>query len=161
MSLEEQQKFLDSLDSIGVTEARLQRLNAAYARTTREQLIKVVEHLEKEGFVHVTTITAVDMIENFDIVYHLRNTGFALNLKVAVPKDDPKIPTITGVLPGASLYEREVNDLMGVFPEGHPNPARLILDYDWPEGVHPLRKDETIESLREKADKAIEEMEDE
>lgn len=161
MSLEEQQEFLDSLEELGVTERRLQRLNAAYARTTREKLLKVVAHLEKEGFVHITTITAVDMIDNFDIVYHLRNIGFALNLKVAVPKDDPKIPSITGILPGAILYEREVNDLMGVFPEGHPNPARLILDYDWPEGLYPLRKENSIESLREKADKAIEEMENE
>lgn len=161
MSIEEQQKFLDSLSDVGVTEARLQRLNAAYARTTREDLLKVVEHLKNEGFVHVTTITAVDKIENYEIVYHLRNVGFALNLKVAVPKDDPKVPSITGILAGANLYEREVNDLMGVFPEGHPNPARLILDYDWPEGLHPLRKENSIQSLREKADKAIEEMEDE
>ena len=155
MSLEEQQEFLDSLEELGVTEARLQRLNAAYARTTRESLLKVVEHLSGEGFVHITTITAVDMIENYDIVYHLRNVGFAFNLKVAVPKDDPKIPSVTGIQAGANLYEREVNDLMGIFPEGHPNPARLILDYDWPEGLHPLRKEESIESLREKADKAL------
>jgi NADH:ubiquinone oxidoreductase subunit C len=161
MSMEEQQKYLDGLEGIGVTEARLQRVNAAYARTSREKLLDVVEHLKNDGFVHITTITAVDTIEQYDIVYHLRNQGFALNLKVAVPKDDPKIPTITGVLPGANLYEREVNDIMGVFPEGHPNPARLILDYDWPEGVYPLRKEETIQSLREKADKAIEEMKDE
>jgi len=161
MSLEEQQEFLDSLSKLGVTDTRLQRLNSAFVRTTREKLLEVMEYLEKEGFVHITTITAVDLIENFDVVYHLRNYGFALNLKVSVPKDDPKIPTITGILPGATLYEREVNDLMGIFPEGHPNPARLILDYDWPEGLYPLRKENSIQSLREKADKAIEEMEDE
>ena len=161
MSIEEQQKFLDSLADVGVTEARLQRVNAAYVTTTREDLLKVVEHLKNEGFVHVTTITAVDRIENYEIVYHLRNYGFALNLKVGVPKENPKVPSITGILAGANLYEREVNDLMGVFPEGHPNPARLILDYDWPEGLHPLRKENSIQSLREKADKAIEEMEDE
>ncbi len=161
MSLEEQQKYLDSLDAIGVSEARLQRLNTAYARTTRDKLVEVVEKLKNDGFVHITTITAVDTVEQYDIVYHLRKEGFALNLKVAVPKDDPTIPTVTGVLPGANLYEREVNDIMGVFPEGHPNPARLILDYDWPEGLYPLRKENSIPSLREKADKAIEEMEDE
>jgi NADH:ubiquinone oxidoreductase subunit C len=161
MSLEEQQDFLDTLGNKGVTDIRLQRLNAAYARTTREKLLEVVEHLRDEGFEHITTITAVDTLESYDIVYHLRNQGFALNLKVGVPKDDPKIPSVTGILPGANLYEREVNDLMGVFPEGHPNPARIILDYDWPEGVHPLRKEETIQSLREKADKALEDKEDE
>jgi len=160
MSIEEQQKFLISLEKKGVYETRLQRLNAGYARTSRENLLNTIEYLKKEGFDHVTTITAVDTIDNYDVVYHLRNQGFALNLKVAVPKEDPKIPSITGIQPGASLYEREVNDLMGIFPEGHPNPARLILDYDWPEGVYPLRKEETIQALKEKADKAMEEKEE-
>ncbi|MBE0633004.1 NADH-quinone oxidoreductase subunit C [Candidatus Bathyarchaeota archaeon] len=161
MSIEEQQKFLESLNEVGVTEAKLRRLNTAYAKTSRDKLLKVVEHLKDKGFVHITTITAVDMLEYYDIVYHLRNQGFALNLKVAVPKDDPKIPSVTGILAGANLYEREINDLMGVFPEGHPNPARIMLDYDWPEGLHPLRKEETIEGLREKADKAIGDLENE
>ena len=161
MNIEEQQKFVETLGNMGLTETRLQRLNAAYAKTSREKLIEVMSYLKDQGFVHVTTITAVDYPENYEIVYHLRNQGFALNLKVPVPKDDPKIPSISSVLPGANLYEREVNDLMGVFPEGHPNPARLILDYDWPEGLYPLRKEETIEGLREKANKALEEIENE
>jgi len=161
VNMEKQQRFVESLKDIGLFETRLQRLNTAYARTSREKLLEVMKQLKEKGFVHITTITAVDMIENYDIVYHLRKEGFALNLKVAVPKDDPKIPSITSILPGANLYEREVNDLMGVFPEGHPNPTRLILDYDWPEGVYPLRKEETIESLREKADKALEAKNDE
>lgn len=159
--MKEQQRFLETLGEKGVSDARLQRLNAAYAGTTRENLLEVMKHLYEEGFNHITTITAVDYKEHFEIIYHLRNQGFALNLKVQVPKDDPKIPSVTGIQPGATLYEREVNDLMGVFPEGHPNPARLLLDYDWPEGLHPLRKKETIEGLREKADKALGEQEDE
>lgn len=161
MSIEEQQKFLEALEEKGVSEARLKRLNAAYVSTSREKLLEVMGYLYGEGFNHITTITAVDKKENYELVYHLRNQGFALNLKVTVPKDDPKIPSVTGIQAGANLYEREVNDLMGIFPEGHPNPARLILDYDWPEGLHPLRKEESIESLREKADKAIGELENE
>ena len=161
MSIEEQQKFLDTLEEKGASDIKLQRLNTAYVNTSREKLLEVMEHLYGEGFTHITTITAVDKPENYEVVYHLRNQGFALNLKVAVPKDDPKIPSVTGIQAGANLYEREVNDLMGVFPEGHPNPARLILDYDWPEGLYPLRKEESIESLREKADKALGELENE
>ena len=161
MSIEEQQKFLDQLGGKGISEARLPRVNTAYGRTTREKLLEVIEYMFGEGFDHITTITAVDKVEDFELVYHLRNQGFAFNLKVTVPKDDPKIPSITGIQAGATMYEREVNDLMGIFPEGHPNPARLILDYDWPEGLHPLRKEESIESLREKADKAIGEIENE
>ncbi|MHC5035633.1 MAG: NADH-quinone oxidoreductase subunit C [Planctomycetota bacterium] len=37
--------------------------------------------------------------------------------------------------------EREMNDLLGIVFEGHPDPRRLILADDWPEGVYPLRRD--------------------
>jgi NADH-quinone oxidoreductase subunit C len=116
-----------------------------------------VQYLKDQGFVHCTTISAVDYPDNYEMVYHLRNMGFSINLKVAIPKNDPKVPSIVDIIAGANFYEREANDLMGIFPEGHPNPARILLDYDWPEGLHPLRKEETLESIREKADAAMEE----
>jgi Ni,Fe-hydrogenase III large subunit len=31
--------------------------------------------------------------------------------------------------------------MLGLIPEGHPDPRRLVLHDDWPEGVYPLRKD--------------------
>ena len=157
MSMEEQTKFLLELRSHGISDIVHPLFNRAYIRTTRENLRGVVQHLKDQGFVHITTITAVDYPENYEMVYHLRNMGFSLNLKVAIPKDDPKVPSITDIIEGANLYEREANDLMGIFPEGHPNPVRLILDYDWPDGLYPLRKEETLESIREKADAAMEE----
>jgi len=38
------------------------------------------------------------------------------------------------------LYERELLDLLGITPRGHPDPRRLVLPDDWP-GGYPLRKD--------------------
>ena len=157
MSMETQSKFLTELMNHGMSDIVHPFFNKAYARTISEKLRTVIQHLKDQGFVHITTITAVDYPENYEMVYHMRNMGFSLNLKVAVPKDDPKVPSITDIIEGANLFEREANDLMGIFPEGHPNPARLILDYDWPEGLYPLRKEETLESIREKADAAMEE----
>ena len=43
--------------------------------------------------------------------------------------------------PNAGWSEREYMDLLGMKFTGHPNPKRLILADDWPEGVYPLRKD--------------------
>ena len=157
MSMEEQAKFLAELENHGMTEIVHPFFNRAYVRTTREKIREVAQHLKDQGFVHCTTVTAVDYPDNYEMVYHLRNIGFSINIKVAIPKDDPKVPSIADILAGANLPEREANDLMGIFPEGHPNPAPLILDYDWPEGVYPLRKEETLESIREKADAAMEE----
>ncbi len=156
MSFEEQNKIIENLNKKfpeAVTGTKLPRIYRAFATVKRENLREVVKYLKEEhGFTHVTTITGVDMPDSYEVVYHLRSSGFNLNLKVKVPKDDPKVPSIIEILNGAVLYEREVNDLLGVYPEGHPNPARLILAYDWPEGVHPLRKEWDIQSLREKVD---------
>jgi Ni,Fe-hydrogenase III large subunit len=44
-------------------------------------------------------------------------------------------------VPAAHWYEREVQDLLGLVPLGHPDPRRLVLHDDWPDGIHPLRKD--------------------
>ncbi|MBX6762172.1 MAG: NADH-quinone oxidoreductase subunit C [Rubrobacteraceae bacterium] len=43
-------------------------------------------------------------------------------------------------LPAADWPEREMKDLFGLTPSGHPHPERLVLPEGWPEGEHPLRK---------------------
>lgn len=62
-------------------------------------------------------------------------------LDASVEESDPRIDSITGIVPGANWAEREFRDAIGVRPEGHPDPRRLLLADDWPEGVFPLRKD--------------------
>ena len=64
-----------------------------------------------------------------------------LALHAEVDEDDPRIPSITNVVPGASWAEREFRDMVGVVPEGHPDPRRLVLADDWPEDLYPLRWD--------------------
>ena len=157
MSIEEQMKVVDELvakfGESKVSNTKVPRLNRAFATVDRDAIREVVAYTkEKQGFAHITTITGVDWPDNYELVYHLRNGGFSLSLKVTVPKEDPVVPSISDIHLGAVLYEREVNDLFGVFPEGHPNPKRLILADDWPEGVYPLRKEWDVQSLREKVD---------
>lgn len=62
-------------------------------------------------------------------------------LESPVAEEDLRIASITGVVPGANWAEREYRDAIGVHPEGHPDPRRLLLADDWPEGVYPLRRD--------------------
>ncbi len=52
-----------------------------------------------------------------------------------------KIPSITPVIPAAAWAEREFRDVIGVEPEGHPDPRRLVVPDDWPAGTYPLRRD--------------------
>lgn len=60
---------------------------------------------------------------------------------VSVSPDDPRVDSITDVVPAANWAEREIRDMFGIEPVGHHYPKRLILPDGWPEGVYPLRKD--------------------
>ncbi len=62
-------------------------------------------------------------------------------LRSSAPAGDPVFESITPAIPSAGWTEREYRDLLGMTFTGHPKPKRLILADDWPDGVHPLRKD--------------------
>ncbi len=93
-------------------------------------------------FSYLTSITAVDYIEHFELVYHLlsmrHNQSVVLKTRV-YGRDEPSAPSVTSVWRGADLQEREIWDLMGVRFEGHPNMKRVLLWEGFP--GHPLRKD--------------------
>ena len=77
----------------------------------------------------------------FTVFYHLisldRNED--LRIKVALPENDARTPSLTSVWPVANWYEREGFDMFGVDFEGHPNQYRILTPPLW-EG-HPLRKE--------------------
>ncbi len=84
----------------------------------------------------------------FEVVYNLYSmpdsrTGTGRNrrifLKVQAPENDPVVPTVTGVYPGANFPEREVYDMFGIKFSGHPDLRRILMSDDWV--GHPQRKD--------------------
>lgn len=68
-----------------------------------------------------------------------------LIVQIRVEENDPRFPSLTPLLPQANWQEREVQDLLGLVAEGHPDPRRLVLHEDWPERLFPLRKDFKVE----------------
>ena len=62
-------------------------------------------------------------------------------VKTQIDAAAPSIQSIASLIPGANWAERECHDMLGIEFIGHPDSRRLILADDWPEGVHPLRKD--------------------
>jgi NADH:ubiquinone oxidoreductase subunit C len=94
------------------------------------------------GARQICTITGLDGETYMDVIYHLATTdGILINLRTKTPRSDPHLDTITGVFPGAVLYERELADLLGITVSGLPEGERYPLPEDWPEGEYPLRKD--------------------
>jgi Ni,Fe-hydrogenase III large subunit/Ni,Fe-hydrogenase III component G len=77
----------------------------------------------------------------FRLAYVFSTGGRWLSVETDIDADRPIFPSVTPRLPAAHWYEREVHDLFGLVPEGHPDPRRLVLHETWPSGVHPLRKD--------------------
>lgn len=77
-------------------------------------------------------------------MYHIFNhegEGKYIVVKVSAPENDVWVPSITPEIPGANWAEREAYDMVGIVFRGHPEPKRLILPDDWPDGVFPLRKE--------------------
>jgi len=107
----------------------------------RNDLIKTVNILSSElNINHLSTITARDTGKEIEILYHFLLNGVVITIRTMCPKDDPTIDSIVHIFPGAVLYERELNDILGVVPKGHPDLRRLVLPDDWV-GGYPLRKD--------------------
>lgn len=56
--------------------------------------------------------------------------------------DEPwELPSLVPVTPAAAWYEREMHDLFGIIPTGHPDLRPLVLHENWSEGFFPLCKD--------------------
>ncbi|WP_064607958.1 hydrogenase large subunit [Photobacterium sp. J15] len=64
-----------------------------------------------------------------------------VTVKVLVDAQSQEFISITPYIPAAVWGEREVRDMYGLHPVGLPDERRLVLPDDWPEDLHPLRKD--------------------
>ena len=112
-----------------------------YVSIPRIELTKTVSIIASElGAQHLSTITALDTGNVFEIMYHFLIDGIVVTVRTTIPRDDPTIDSIITIFPGAVLYEREIHDILGIVPTGHPDLRRLVLPEDWV-GGYPLRKD--------------------
>ena len=109
-----------------------------------DKLLEVAKFIRDElGYDYLSSVTGVDYQPEgkMEVVYHAFKTigGPALVFKVQVPRDQPVVPSLVSIYPGADFQERETWDLLGIRFEGHPD-LRRILMWDGFAG-HPLRKD--------------------
>ena len=101
---------------------------------------------DKYDFELLSAMTAIDFLPQtsprYHVIYQLTSLARNLSLQLRVPLDDgdPHIPTATGVYDVANWRERELRDMFGIIPDGHPDLRILLLPEGW-EDKHPLRKD--------------------
>lgn len=134
---------------------RIQRERRIWLQVPPSELVAVLEFAKNElKFVEFCTMTGLDREESLAFIYHVaqERTGIILNIKIATPKEDPVIQTVTHLFPSAELAEREVEDLLGAKVNGLRPGPRYPLPDDWPQGEYPLRKDWKVPATREEAE---------
>jgi NADH-quinone oxidoreductase subunit C len=105
------------------------------------------------GCTYFDWMSAVDgLAEGFFVLCHLAapRTGGVdhLLLRTRVPREQPRLPTLSGVFAGARWHERETAEMFGIAftggPAEDPDATRLLLPEQF-EG-HPLRKEFVLAS---------------
>jgi len=141
-------------------DVRVQKRRRVFATVIPSALRDAVEFAkDRFNMQHISTITGIDAGKDVGVYYHLmgKNEGdpseITLSLRVNTPKTEPRLPTVTHLIPGASFYEREVHDLFGVVFEDHPDLSPLLLPEGWPAKVYPLRKECTVDYIRSEISK--------
>ncbi|HXX40429.1 MAG TPA: NADH-quinone oxidoreductase subunit C [bacterium] len=124
------------------------RYHAASFEASRQEIVDVCRWLRDNPEFDMAVleyVSAVDLPDRFDVVYHLVSLTRSHNvtLKVPVPKGDAHLPSVVGIWRGADWHERETYDLFGIAFDGHPDLRRIMMSEDWK--GHPLRKDYVYE----------------
>ena len=87
-------------------------------------------------------LAGVDTGTHMQVVYHLWSSTTPDWLRViadGMPRDDPRVPSLTGLWPGAEWMEREAYDMFGIIFEGNRDLRRIYMPPDYTS--FPLRKD--------------------
>lgn len=123
-----------------------------YITIAKEDIKEVSRFMFEDCKARFIVISGLDTPDGFESLYHFDfdSIGTVVTFKVLIPRSNPEIDSITPIIPGANFIERELYDLLGIKFTGHPDPRRLLLSDDWPEGVHPLRTDMTTDGKKKK-----------
>jgi NADH-quinone oxidoreductase subunit C len=122
-----------------------QRHDETEIRVGPADLIEVLRELHDDpelDFVVLADLAGVDTGASMQTIYHLwsRTTGDWLRVIADdMPRDDPRVPSVTGLWPGAEWMEREAYDMFGIVFEGNRDLRRIYMPPEYTS--FPLRKD--------------------
>ena len=122
-----------------------QRHDETEIRIGPADLTEVMTALHDEpdlAFEVLADLAGVDTGTHMQVAYHLWSATTPDWLRViadGLPRDNPRIPTLTGLWPGAEWMERETYDMFGIIFEGNRDLRRIYMPPDYTS--FPLRKD--------------------
>jgi len=116
----------------------------AALEVTPQAIRATLARLRDKGFNFLASVHGVDYYPQeprLGVHYELLDMKALdrLTVKLRVPTDDPRVPSVTPDWPTADHQEREVFDMFGVVFDGHPDLRRILMPEDY-EGF-PQRRD--------------------
>lgn len=122
-------------------------LGVEVVKVDRDFLLPFCTALYAYGFNYLQCQCAYDTGPGGELVslYHLIKVSDnadrpeELRVKVFLPRDDARVPSVYWIWKTADWQERESYDMYGIVYEGHPNLKRILMPEDWV--GYPLRKD--------------------
>ncbi|WP_295101100.1 NADH-quinone oxidoreductase subunit C [uncultured Candidatus Kuenenia sp.] len=125
--------------------------NEIYVSTKKENLLNVCLYIKDIFNAVLSSMICNDertLDKHFKIyyVFSLQREDTFLIVTIPVSEQQPEFPSITPQIPAAHWYEREIKDMFGLIPVGHPRPETLVLHGNFPENTYPLRKDFDIQT---------------
>jgi Ni,Fe-hydrogenase III large subunit/Ni,Fe-hydrogenase III component G len=117
-------------------------VSTSYEVTTPGDLRTAVSGLLEQRY-RVALVAGHEDDECLRVVYvFVRASDDArTELVLRTPTEAPLVPSLADLDYGVGRFERELHDLYGITPEGHPLPARLVRHAHWPRGWYPMRRD--------------------
>lgn len=122
-----------------------QRPDLAFVDVERDQLrALLIELRDKEGFTHLTLLTAVDWLEEgkFQLTYMMNNRAAnqTLALRIYLPREAAEGDTIHDLWPTAAIYQRELREMFGINFPGSPRVDKEFILEGWTD-IPPYRRD--------------------
>jgi len=122
-------------------------LGVEILKVTPDFLLPIATALYAYGFNYLQCQCGYDMGAGQDLVsmYHLTKVSDnashpeEVRVKVFLPRENPKVPSLYWIWKTSDWQERESYDMYGIVYEGHPNLKRILMPEDWV--GWPLRKD--------------------
>jgi len=113
-----------------------------YITISQKNLLEMVKFIFTRHKARFIIESGIDTPRGIEILYHFSfdRLNKILTLKVLIPKEKCEVESIGTFIPGAVWIEQEISELLGVKFLHHPDPRRLLLSEDWPEGNYPLRQ---------------------
>lgn len=146
MVLQELNNTLSDAFCTDIFESSIENLNELYIEVNPDKIVEICTYINKELSYTLVSLFANDeksLCNNYAVYYVFadREYGLLLIIKTKISPDKMSIISISKTVHAAALYEREIQDLFGILPLGHPDAKRLVFHSNWPDGKFPLRKE--------------------